>query len=158
MRQLHVRPLTRQRVAQCLPLCRLEIPALSQGHWEAYAQDHLSDASRRSPGILIAEDQRRCILGLLVHGIDHDIQHGRVLQAKWMIVQDYFPAAREEVAESLLAALEQLAEASACRSIHTDLAVPFGQPEPDWLTSVLQTRGHRHHSSRFSKTLGQADA
>ncbi len=153
MRQLRVHPLTEKRIPQCFPLCRLEIPELSQDHWEAYARDHLSGAASPSPGILLAEDDRSCILGLLVHGIDHDIHYGRVLQAKWMIVQDYFPTARQEVALALLSALEDLAEANACGSIQTTLPASTGRSETRWLKTVLQTRGHRQDSFRFCKTL-----
>lgn len=158
MRQLHVQALTPQRIPQCFPLCRLEIPALSQDGWESYARDHIDRTPTHSPGILIAEDNRSCILGLLVHGIDQDLVHGRVLLAKWMIVQDYFPSARQEVALALLSALEELAEASACGSIQTNLRVPDGRAEPRWLTTALQTRGLRQDSFRFSKTLGRPDA
>jgi len=70
-----------------------------------------------------------------------------------MIVQDYFPAARREVALTLLSAMEDLATANACRSIQTTLPIPDGRPEPRWLKAVLQTRGHRQDSFRFCKTL-----
>lgn len=151
MRQLKTLTLTGDRIDQCFPLWRLELPDLSHDRWQDFASAHLTQGGQPQGGCLIVEDNRNAIHGLLIYRITEDVRHGPVLEADRVVIYDLFPTARQDVARALLAGIEHKALEHACTSIRTTVTDEKG--DGSWLETLLESRGHRRRSLQYRKVL-----
>ena len=156
MRRLKVRPLTIEGVASCYPIWRLELPALAAERWRCFAERQLDRKEAKEGGILVAEDDRDCVLGVLIYEIEENLYHERLFSVVSITAHDLFPSARRQVANSLLEGAEQLARSRSCQSFRTTLYVSEPDPASHWLAEQLLATGHRHVACNLLKELAPA--
>jgi len=140
MRRLNVGPLRAERINACYPLWRLEFPGLDLEAWRCFAQGHLASSESLERGILVAEDERDCVLGVLIYEIGQSLDHERQFSVLSMTAHDFFPSARREVAAALLEGAEQLARAGSCRALRTTLPLSEAGSTKHWLADLLAAK------------------
>lgn len=157
IRSLSVRPLTASRIAQAYPLAQLSLRNCAPEAWDAYARQHLAgDKTAESPsGVLIVDDDKGIISGLLVYQICEDGDRGRRYQAKTVIVTDPFACGRLDVASLLLEAEERGARENACCRAEVYLPTERGPGELTWWSDLLEGRGYSATERYFFKVFGQ---
>jgi hypothetical protein len=164
MRHVAVKSLTPQRLDQAYPLVRAIAPALALEDWRAYAapligaqgehegaQGGEQGGERASGGILVAEDERGYMAGLVVYRIQRDLLTGPILVAEHFVAFDFFE--RDRIAEALARALEGLAAGHRCAAVHTVLPEDAERGRRQWLEDMLKLRGHRPHCFALRKAL-----
>lgn len=156
IRQLSVRPLTANRIAQAYPLAQLSLRNCSPEAWDAYARRHLD---RDAPsGVLAVEDDKGTIFGLSVYQIAERADEGRCFQAKTVIVTDPFACGRIDVATLLIEAEERDAAERDCARVEVFLPRERGPRETNWWTVLLSERGYSGAGTHFFKRLGDRQA
>lgn len=153
MRTLKIQPLEKKRIAQCFPLVHLGAPGLTVGGWLEFATCHLGDRPNGPGGILVAQVDDGCILGLIVYQFDRDPVQGRVLQVKSLIAHDYFAAGRRMVERSLIDAAEDLARRNGCQAVSFIVPIQKAQLPPLRLHEGLEALGHRVDGVSYYKPL-----
>jgi hypothetical protein len=156
MRRLKVRPLTIEGIASCYPIWRLELPTLAPDRWRGFAEKQLESKCEKECGILVAEDDRDCVLGVLIYEIEEDLHHERLFNVVSIVAHDLFPSARKQVANALIEGAEQLARSRSCQSFRTTLYLSEPDPSSHWLAQQLLTDGHRHVACNLLKELESA--
>lgn len=161
MRQVQIRPLTRAKISQCLPVVQLIMPEVSAEAWQHYALAHLSPGRTTEQGILAAEDDRGLVLGLLVYLIDRDLALERMMLIKHVVICDYFESGRKAVIRALFAAAEDLAQCRNCGSIFARLPLSELVQDHDLIGQVLMSLGHptnlRKLGNAISFSVAQTD-
>ncbi len=163
-RNVTVMSLTTDRVNQAFPLIQAIAPNVSLEEWQAFAQPLLSRGTDTTTapggilpgGILIAEDERGYIAGLVAYRLQRDLLHGPVLVAEHFIAFDFFE--RDRIADALARALEGLAAGHRCAAIHTVLPDGIERARRQWLIDMLQHRGHAPHCFALQKPMAQKSA
>ncbi|WP_119167490.1 hypothetical protein [Algihabitans albus] len=155
-RNVTVKSLTVDRVDQAFPLIQAIAPGITLEEWQAFAQSLLGGATDSMPapgGILIAEDERGYIAGLVAYRVQRDLLHGPVLVAEHFIAFDFFE--RDRIADALARALEGLAAGHRCAAIHTVLPDGIERARRQWLVEMLEHRGHAPHCFALQKPMMQ---
>ncbi len=143
MRQLRIRPLTAERIAQAFPLVQMSLPQVTLDAWCDFAAALVAQGASAATGIILVVGERDTIAGLCSYRVDHDLVHGRLLSAEHFLAFDLLD--RRAVARALAEGLEGLARQHQCTAIHTQLP-RRGDAAPDrggGLLDVLSTLGHR---------------
>ena len=158
-RHVTVKSLTTDRINQAFPLIQAIAPSIGLEEWQAFAQALLVGETDTRPapgGILIAEDERGYIAGLVAYRLQRDLLQGPVLVAEHFIAFDFFE--RDRIAEALARALEGLAAGHRCAAIHTVLPEGVERARRQWLVDMLQHRGHAPHCFALQKPMMQKSA
>ena len=155
LRSLSVRPLTANRIAQAYPLAQLSFRNCAQAAWDAYARRHLVEESgpAAASGILVADDAKGFIVGLLVYQISDRSGEGRRFQAKTVVVTEPFASGRLDVASMLIDAEEENARERCCSSAEVFLPTERGPRESIWWAGLLAERGYSPAGTHFVKLL-----
>ncbi len=157
MRILKIQPLEKTRIAQCFPLVHLAVPSLTIAGWLEYANGHLSNRRSDPNGILAAQLEDGCILGLIVYQFDRLPAQGRTLLVKHLIVHDYFAAGRRMVERSLIDAAEDLARQRGCQAINFIVPLHPAEVASMRLHEGLESLGHRVDGVSYCKPLSVQD-
>lgn len=153
-RQVTVKSLTADQLDQAFPLIQAIAPSITLEEWRAFAEPLLekpSGAPQAQGGVLIAEDERGYISGLVAYRVQQDLMHGSVLVAEHFIAFDFFE--RDRIADALARALEGLAAGHRCAAIHTMLPEGVERARRQWLVEMLQHRGHAPHCFALQKPM-----
>jgi hypothetical protein len=157
-RDVVIRSLTPQRVDQAFPLIQAIAPRIGLEEWRAFAQALLATgAGEAEPaaipagGILVAEDGRGYLAGLVAYRVQHDLVQGPILVAEHFVAFDFFE--RDRIAEALARALEGLATGHRCAAVHTVLPEGAERGRRAWLEDMLRLRGHKPHCFALRKAL-----
>lgn len=153
MQSLSVLPLHHRRIAECYPLARLALRHCAPEAWDTYARRHIDLRGGPATGILVAEDQLGTILGLLVYQIAERTHLERAFQVKTLIAAGQFSTGRAKVANCLVSAEEEAAEATGCRRAEVFPPVERGPRETDWWIALLKTHGYQHTGRLLAKML-----
>ena len=157
MRTLTIQPLEKKRIAQCFPLVHLAVPSLTVGGWLEFANSHLSRRHSDPNGILVAQVEEGCILGLIVYQFDRLPALGRTFLVKHLIVHDYFAAGRRMVERSLIDAAEDLAREQGCQAISFIVPLRPTQVAGAGLHEGLESLGHKVDGVSYCKPLSVQD-
>ncbi|MFQ5774047.1 MAG: hypothetical protein ACE5GS_05990 [Kiloniellaceae bacterium] len=154
MRNLKVRPLSRDRIGQAFPLLQASLPEVSLEHWRKFASPLVSSRAGPTSGILTVVSEQDYIAGLSIYRIEPDLQHGAALIAEHFMALDLFD--RTAVVHALAEALEALGREHGCAAIHTSVPERYAKVRAvdGGLVSALCSRGHRVESLRLCKLLG----
>lgn len=139
-------PLGPEGIDQAYPIVHTQLPALTLDEWRLYARD-LIIASNPVRGVMTAQ-HGGYIRGLFCHWSDRSPLHGDLLVVDNFAVMDLFGPAG--AAETLIEAMEILAERHRCRAIHT--LMPDHRPTP--LHGQLKARGHQVSKVVLCKAVG----
>ncbi|MFQ6017175.1 MAG: hypothetical protein ACE5KF_03180 [Kiloniellaceae bacterium] len=150
-RQLRIRPLTPDRIAQAYPLVQAALPEVSLGDWRDFAAPLVSPKAQPDAGIITVISERDYIAGLCSYHIAHDLRHGPALIADHFLALDLFD--QRAVVHALAEAIESLAKDRLCTAIHTNLPETGAKISDGWLIRLLGNRGHRIESLRMCKVL-----
>lgn len=153
-RQVAVKSLTADRLNQAFPLIQAIAPSITLEEWRAFAEPLLQGPNgtpQALGGVLIAEDERGYISGLVAYRVQQDLMHGSVLVAEHFIAFDFFE--RDRIADALARALEGLAAGHRCAAIHTVLPEGVERARRQWLVEMLQHRGHAPHCFALRKPM-----
>lgn len=153
MRRLTVAPLSPAKIDQCFALVRLGSPHVKPELWQTYAMDYLAESRAGNAGILSVEEDRGYLLGVLVYEVGPDLHHGITMIAKDCFVYDCLERGKREIALSLIAGLEELANQQRCTSLHLRLPVSRADPVDHWLAGLLQSSGHSIVAVQYCKQL-----
>ncbi len=154
MREIQIKSLKPDRIDQAFPLIQAIAPAVGLEEWRAFAAALLPRPGEAGPprgGILIAEDERGYMAGLVAYRIQHELVSGPVLVAEHFIAFDFFE--RDRIADALARALEGLAAGHRCAAIQTVLPEGAERSRRQWLVDMLQLRGHQPHCFSLRKAL-----
>ena len=157
MRTLTIQPLEKTRIAQCFPLVHLAVPSLTVAGWLEFANGHLSNRHSDPNGILVAQVEEGCILGLIVYQFDRLPALGRTFLVKHLIVHDYFTAGRRMVERSLIDAAEDLAREQGCQAISFIVPLHPAERPSMRLHEGLESLGHRVDAVSYCKPLSVRD-
>ena len=147
MRQLEIRPLTAERIAQAFPLIQASLPQVTLEAWRDFAAALIDQGAPAATGIILVVGERDTIGGLCSYRVERDLVHGLLLNADYFLAFDLLD--RRAVAHALAEGVEALARQRHCTAIHTNLTrPPDPAPAGGGLVDVLCTRGPR------IKTLG----
>jgi len=151
MRELQLRPLERDQIAQAYPLVQTIRPELSLATWHAYARrfPRQSGDCARS-GIATVQDGSGVILGLFAYRTGTAAPHGRTLFVDHFVALDIIsPAA---VTAELADGMERIAHCLGCHAVHTALSCRECARGRD-LIERLRAFGHRLESFQLCKPL-----
>ena len=152
VRQLKIRPLTVERIAQAFPLIQASLPQVTLEAWHDFAAALVAQGAPAATGIILVVGERDTIGGLCSYRVERDLVHGLLLNADHFLAFDLFD--RRAVAHALAAGVEALARERHCTAIHTSLIRPRGTaPAGGGLVDVLCTRGHRIETLGMCKPL-----
>ncbi len=158
-RDITVKSLTADRLNQAFPLIQAIAPNITLEAWKEFALPLVprsGDDRRWQGGILIVEDGRGYISGLVAYRVQRDLLHGPVLVAEHFVAFDFFE--RDRIAEALARALEGLAAGHRCAAIHTVLPEGAERGRRQWLIDMLKLRGHQPHRVALHKPMAQKAA
>lgn len=158
MRTIRVRPLERHQIALCFPLAHLAVPELTSQSWEFFTEGHLGLQHPDRNGILVAEVENGCILGLVIYQFDRHPVQGRTLLVKNLIAHDYFTSGRKSVEQALIEAVESLAQRRGCKAVHILMPLREAEPRRPGLRHALEAHGHSVNGLSFCKPLDIEDA
>jgi len=152
VRQLKIRPLTAERIAQAFPLIQASLPQVTLEAWRDFAAALVAQGAPAATGIILVVGERDTIGGLCSYRVERDLVHGLLLNADHFLAFDLFD--RRAVAHALAAGVEALARERHCTAIHTEL-IRTRDPAPadGGLVDVLRTRGHRIETLGMCKPL-----
>ncbi len=138
-------PLGPDRIDQAYPIVQTQIPALSLKEWRRYARK-LIIATNPASGVMTAQ-HGGYIRGLFCHWTDRSLLHGELLVVDNFAVMDLFGPAG--AAQTLIEAMETMAERHKCQAIHTLLQ----NHRPTPLHGQLQAQGHQLSKVLLCKPL-----
>ncbi len=152
--ELQARKLTADRMAQAFPLVQLVNPNLSLDNWKRYVS-HRTQADVEEPkGILIIEDNYHHIAGLFGYLIDMNLQHGRVLVARDLVMMALFEHQRCQTLRTIVETLEELAHNNSCSAIYTvTMMPPSCEDSSTPMAELFTAAGHRREPWGFCKLL-----
>ncbi len=152
-REYHAVPLAPDKVDQAFPLAQLLASDLSLDEWQGFCRSAIqgpgTETGNRSPGnvgIIIVLSDRDYIHGLCNYRIGTALGHGRVLYVDYFIALDI--VGKETAARALMDAVNRLASAEHCETLH--VAVPVSS---SWTISLFRTLGHSCEFLHFCRPL-----
>lgn len=128
-------PLGPEGIDQAYPIVQTQLPVLTLQEWRHYAHG-LVVAANPARGVMTAQ-HGGYIRGLFCHWMDRSLLHGDLLVVDNFAVMDLFGPVG--AAQTLIEAMEAMAERHRCRAIHT--LMPDHRPTP--LHGQMQARGHQ---------------
>lgn len=174
VRDVEIKSLRPERVDQAFPLIQAIAPTVTLAEWRAFAAPLLPQPGQtahphgNSPhgtgphggnphgGILVAEDERGYMAGLVAYRLQHDLTTGPVLVAEHFVAFDFFE--RDRIADALARALEGLAAGHRCAAIETVLPDGIERARRQWLVEMLELRGHQPHRFALRKAMSKSMA
>lgn len=152
---LRMRELTVDRMALAYPLVQLVNPQVSFDSWRRYAEGRLHLCESEPGGIMLIEDASEHIAGLFAYLIEWNLQYGRVLAVRDLVVLTLFEHQRSQTLRAIVESLDRLAETHKCVAIHTHLTVSLPSGEQSALLSDhFESAGHSSEPWGFCKLLG----
>lgn len=130
------RPLTAEQVDIAYPLVRELFHSLTMEQWRYYARQLIAKKRRAASqrGINAAERPERYLRGLFTHHVMPDVEQGKRLMIDCVVVPDAVD--RTVLTESLLRAIEQLADQHRCKVVQVQLGA-----HNYWMASILVSAG-----------------
>lgn len=138
-------PLDPEGIDQAYPIVHTQLPTLTLDDWRHYARDLIVGA-RPACGVMTAQ-HGGYIRGIFCHWPDRSLLHGDLLVVDNFAVMDLFGPAG--ATQTLIDAMESMAERHGCGAIHTLL--PGRRITP--FHGQLQAQGHHLSSVVLCKPL-----
>jgi hypothetical protein len=155
VRQLQVRPLTPDGIAQAFPLIQAGLPSVTLEDWCDFATRLVSANPPASAGVMTVISEQGYIAGLSIFQIEADLKHGPSMTARHFLALDLFD--RDAVVHAMAEGLEGLARDRRCTALHTHLpnsGTRMVDPE-EGLVGLFRSRGHEVETVQMCKVLRQ---
>jgi hypothetical protein len=151
LRQLTLKNLTADEVAQAYPLIRTSFPEVTLEAWRRFVDALVRPQSPPRGGFLTVLCEQGYIAGLCSYRIEPDLLHGQVLAVDLFVAYDLFD--RSAIAAALAEGLERTARDNGCQAVHTHLIDRGRGGSRSGLVDALTRQGHEVEFVGLCKSL-----